>query len=200
MRSTLATGERIDGCHRKIAWFSSTANGISFELGRFVMGSHTTYHVDGNIFRTSPATGNRAKPAGNYFSHTGFYGWYQVGVSMVRVDDIPNNSCLKARDKKSGNVVDFLSVARANGPIVNLVLEFIDPDHLEWLNAPGVESLPNSVEYRMAFESVIAVVTAITDQNELLVWPQDEGFGVSHRNSRFSLNQPGVKYTYEAYG
>lgn len=200
MRATLATDERFDGCHRKVAWFSRTENGISCELGRFVMGSHTTYHVDGNVFRTSPATGNQPNPTGNYFPLTGFSGWYQVGVSMVRVDDIPNNSCLKARDKRSPNVVDFLSVSRANGPIVNLVLELIEPDHLEWLNVPGVEPPPNSVEYRIDFELVIAVVTAITDQNELLVWPKDDGFGVSHRNSRFSLNQSGVSYTYEAYG
>lgn len=199
MRATLATHEKIDGCQRKLAWLSRTANGISYELGRFFMGSHTTYHVDGKVFRTSPATGGRPKPAGQYLPLTVFSGWYQLGVSMIEVDGIGNNSCLKGRDKQTGNIVDFLPVTSADGPIVNLVLEFIEASQLDWLSEPSVAPPPNSIEYRMDFQSVIAIITAITNQKELLVWPQADGFGVAHRNSRFSLNQNGVQYSFEAY-
>lgn len=52
-RLIIATRQQIDGARRKLAWFSRTATDLYFEVGGAFIESHTSYHKDGRIFRTS---------------------------------------------------------------------------------------------------------------------------------------------------
>lgn len=83
MRATLSTKEEYDGQKRKLAWFTREGKGLYFEIGSFFLGSHTSYHVDGNVFRTSPATSSRPRFQGLYTPLDKFCGWVQLGISMV---------------------------------------------------------------------------------------------------------------------
>jgi len=200
MRATIATTEEVDGCQRKIAWFNHTPNGIYFEAGQFFMGSHTSYHVDGNVFRTSPATLDRPRFQGRYLPLNNFKGWYQAGVSMIMTKAIHDNSCVKARDRKRGNYLGQVSLAQINNETINIVIEFLDIDKREWLNNSGIAPPECSISHIIKFDKVLVIVTLLVTENELLVKPQQDGFAVSHQNSRFSLNQKNVEYSYEAYG
>lgn len=66
MRAVITTHESIGGMPRKLAWFARHGKGLYFDIGSSFYGSHTSYHVDGNIFRTSPATGLRPRFQGKY--------------------------------------------------------------------------------------------------------------------------------------
>ena len=74
MRATLVTREEIEGAKRKLAWFAKTSRGLYFEVGGFFRGSHTSYHVDGNVFRTNPATQGQPRFQGTYLPLEEFRG------------------------------------------------------------------------------------------------------------------------------
>jgi hypothetical protein len=199
MRATIATSEELEGCQRKIAWFNYTSKGIYFETGRFFMGSHTSYHVDGNVFRTSPATQDRPRFQGRYLPIADFSGWYQAGVSMIERNAIIDNSCLKSRDRKQGNLIWFVSLKQIQSNVFNIVVEFVESKERAWLDNPEVAPPSGAIFEAFEFNRVMAIVTLLVREDELLVRPLNDGFKVFHHNTRFSLNQKGVQYSYEAY-
>ena len=200
MRATIATAETYGDCQRKIAWFCRNRKGLYFETGAFFLGSHTSYHVNGNIFRTSPTTIGRRRFRGAYLPIDKFEGWYQLGITMVSKDQLLANSCVKGRDRKQGNILCEISLESIPSDILNLVVELIEPKHHEWLNNTHIAQPPNAKVKVLEFENLWVVVTIIGNEDELLIRPLEDGFQVSHFNSRFSANRKDVEYSYEAYG
>src|SRR6266568_3203883 len=111
MRATIATLECFSGTQRKLAWFARQGRGLYFEVGASFTGSHTSYHVDGNMFRTSPATDLRPRFQGQYVPLDQFCGWVGLGFAMVSKEQLGRNPPLKEKDRKSGNILATVSVA-----------------------------------------------------------------------------------------
>ena len=91
MKQVLATKDEIDGFRRKIGWFKRLGDHLYFDLGGLLMGTHTSYHKDGNIFRTSPATNNKAVLQDKHLRLKEFKGWYQLGITMIAKKQIKGN-------------------------------------------------------------------------------------------------------------
>lgn len=196
-RIFLVTKNEYDGCQRKIAWFSKHKNGIYFEVFAFLMGSHTTYHKDGSIWRTSPAI--KKNKIGQFLPLDDFKGWYQLGTSMILKDNLKGNPCLKERERNRVLTVQKVDLEAYPNKIVNNVVEFIEPSYLESMP----EDLKPPQDARVfiidAIEPYI-VLTFLGHEHNLLIRPLEDGFSVSHYNNRYSCNLKGVEYKYEAYG
>jgi hypothetical protein len=200
MRATLSTKEEYNGQKRKLAWFTREGKGLYFEVGSFFLGSHTSYHVDGNVFRTSPATYSRPRFQGLYTPLDKFSGWVQLGITMVSKDRINNNQPLKGRDRKIGNLISEVELISFEANNINLVVELLHEDMYKFLNRPGIQPPEGAVIQTFKLGNLIILITVLGHNNNLLIRPLEDGFQVSHYNSRYSANAPGVKYTYEAYG
>ena len=200
MRATVATLEAYDGCQRKLVWFSRQPKGLYFEAGRLFVGTHTSYHKDGNIFRTSPATLGGPRKQGWHLPIDQFKGWYQLGFTMVLKDQLLNNPCVRNRDRKPADILVEVSIRDLPSPTLNIVLELIEPEQFNLLGNPDVAPPHNAVVHVLKLNNPWVVVTILGHEENLLVRPQDNGFVVSHYNTRYSANLPGVEYNYEAYG
>jgi len=119
---------------------------------------------------------------------------------MVTKQQIQTNSCVKGRDKKRGNIQCEISLKSFQSDILNLVIEFIEPSKNEWLLNANIAPPPNSKIKILKFDDIWVIVTIIGNEDELLVCPLDDGFQVSHYNSRYSANRKDVQYQFEAYG
>lgn len=200
MRATVATLEAYNGCQRKLVWFSRQPKGLYFEAGQLFVGTHTSYHQDGNIFRTSPATRGRPRKQGWHLPIDQFKGWYQLGIVMALKDQLLNNPCVRNKDRKPADILVEVSIRDLPSPTLNIVLELIEPEQFNLLGNPDVAPPHNAVVHVLKLNNPWVVVTILGHEEDLLVRPQDDGFVVSHYNTRYSANLPGVEYNFEAYG
>lgn len=200
MRATLSTREEVAGAKRKLAWFALKGRGLYFEVGSPVFGSHTSYHVDGNVFRTSPATQGRPRFQGRQLPLNDFRGWHQFGIAMVTKTRIAQNPALKGRDQRPGNLVAEVPVAELPADTLNVVVELVHRESLLLVARSGLTAPPGALGYSFSLGELVVVLTVLGRPEELLVQPLPDGFSVRHFNSRFSANAEGVVYTWEAYG
>ncbi len=119
---------------------------------------------------------------------------------MVERNAIKNNSCLKGRDRKQGNQIGLVSLKEIQSNIFNIVVEFVESKDRAWMNTLEVAPPPGAICKAFEFGRVMAIVTLLVREDELLIRPLNDGFKVFHHNTRFSLNQKDVQYSYEAYG
>lgn len=199
MRATLVTTETFSGTQRKLAWFALHGKGLYFEAGGLLWGSHTSYHVDGNVFRTSPASGGRPRFQGKQIALAQFTGWYQLGTVMIQKELLSKNPPLKSRDTRPGNIVAQVPALSLPSATLNIVLEFMHSGQQRLLERADIQPPPEAIEYRLAFGSLIVVATVLGHEQHLLVRPTDKGFTVFHFNDRFTANAAGVTYNFEAY-
>jgi hypothetical protein len=200
MKAILATQEELEGAKRKLAWFAIQGQGLYFEVGGFFMGSHTSYHVDGNVFRTSPATGGRPHLQGRMLPLSEFVGWNQLGIVMVQKSRLPQNPTLKARDTRKSNVIAEVPIESFSATTLNIVIELVHRDQRTLLDGLGLDPPASAVQYSLPLGNTEVVLTILGEESDLLVRPIRDGFNVSHFNDRFTANAKGVTYTCEAYG
>lgn len=199
MRATIATHECFFGTQRKLAWFARQGRGLYFETGAFFIGSHTSYHVDGNMFRTSPATGLRPRFEGQYVPLDQFRGWAQLGFAMVSKEQLARNPPLKARDRKPGNILVTVSIAGLPAGAINLVIELLHRDQRQLLEIREVQPPEYAILKCVELGDLLVVITVLGHDSNLLVRPTANGFQVCHYNDRYSANRPGMTYKFEAY-
>lgn len=198
-RLIISTRQKIDGVRRKLGWFSRTATDLYFEVGGIFLGSHTSYHKDGNIFRTSPATGNRPSLEKRHLPLADFHGFHQLGLSMLRKSALSTEPPVKSRDQKGHSHLQEINLDAFPSEALNFVVELIEPDCEELLHLPELQPPPDAhVVVLRTFQPWVIFTTLGHDHN-LLVRPAPAGFIASHFNSRFSANRPGQQYRYEAY-
>lgn len=195
MRGILATKQYMGGAQRKLAWFKRHPNGLYFEVGGLFQGSHTSYHLDGNIFRTSPATEGRARPQGKRVPLDGFRGWYQLGFSMIAKSRVISNPPVKSRDKKSNIQLQEVDLDLFPSDTLNLFVDLVSIDQARYLASPP----ENAVVMELQFGDLQVLLTVLGHDDNLLVRPTQSGVTVTHFNERYSANQPGRTYTVEAY-
>ena len=200
MRAILATHEEIEGSKRKLAWFALHGRGLYFEVGGFFMGSHTSYHVDGNVFRTSPATAGRPRLQGIMLPLSEFVGWNQLGIFMVKKSRMAQNPALRGRDTRKGNVIAEVSVESFSATTLNVVIELVHRDHHSLLDGLGLDPPASAIQYALPLGNFEALLIILGEDSDLLVRPLANGFNVRHFNDRFTANAKGITYTAEAYG
>lgn len=114
------------GLHRKLAWFSKHEKGIYFEVFALLWGSHTSYHSDGSIWRTSPIV--KKEKIGHYLSLDTFEGGIQLGTTMVSKKLLNKNPFLKKRDSRKALTIQEVDLEKFPSEIINMVIEFIEPE------------------------------------------------------------------------
>lgn len=140
-RVYLVTKGKYEGCQRQLAWFSRHRKDLYFEIFGFFMGSHLSYHRDGRIWRTSPATRRHPDYIKKYFPLDDFKGLYQSDLGMIRKSELLKNPCLKEHDRKKAlalREVDFGAYPRE---IINIVVEFLEPGKQEPIMSKDVAHL-----------------------------------------------------------
>ena len=200
MRISFITKENIDGAQRKVAWFAWQPKGLYYDVGGLLWGCHVSYHVDGNVFRTSPATGGRPRFQGRQVPLTAFDGWQGLGTAMVMRHLLVKNPPLKARDRKPGNVIEEIPILSLDTDSPNIVLELVDDKHRHLLNRPNLQPPPGASQHEARIGSLTVMLTVLGNEEHLLVKPIVNGVRVHHFNDRFTANAKGVTYEYEAYG
>lgn len=124
--------KRKNGLQRKIAWFSKHENGIYFGVLALLLNSHTSYHVDGSIWRTSPTV--KKEKIGHYLSLADFEGGIQLGTIMIDKKLIDKNPLLKKRDEKKARTIQEVDLGIFPSEFINIVIEFIEPKCFKKIN------------------------------------------------------------------
>lgn len=199
MRAIIATDEPIDGDQRKLAWFARNIKGLYFEVGGSFITSHTSYHVDGNVFRTSPATDLHAKFQCRYVPLDQFRGWTRLGFAMISKDQLASNAPVKPKDRKAGSILATVPITQLPSETVNLFVELLHHDRRHWLEMPRVQPPEYAILRCLKLDDLLVVITVLGHESNLLVLPTEDGFQVRHYNDRYSANQQGVTYNFEAY-
>ena len=199
MRAIIATLESLNGSQRKLAWFARQGKGLYFDIGASFTGSHTSYHVDGNTFRTSPATNFRPRFQGKYVPLDQFRGWRQLGFGMVSKEQVARNPTLKVKDRPPKSILDTISLNLLPAETLNLVVELLHRDMRPLLELQELQPPEHAILKFLELGDLLVVVTILGHDNNLLVRPTTNGVQVSHHNARYSAIQPGVTYDFEAY-
>ena len=185
MRATIATQEYYGGCQRKLAWFSRQGNHLYFESAQLLWGAHTSYHADGTVWRTNPATLGRARFQGRLIPINQLKGWVQMGTSLIAKTSIPGNPCVRNKDRKPGNKVIEIPVEDFPSQTINLVLEFTDPTSINRLDDVESTPPPGAQLTVIDLDGILAVVTIIGHDEQLLIRPTEDGSNVRHHNARY---------------
>ncbi len=196
----VATKQEISGYQRKLAWFSLQSRDLYFEMACMLEGGHSSYHKDGSIWRTSPATNKKAKYVKKHHPLDSFHGWFHLGIGMLLKSSLSANPQLKNRDKK--HQIQFIDIDIFPSEALNLVVDLLELDKQELLHAGDMQPPVDAHILEFTSNSLLIFVTILGHDHNLLINPYDGDFkGVTcrHFNRRYSANPPGSKCAFEAY-
>ena len=196
----VATKQKISGCQRKLAWFSLHRRDLYFEMAGMLEGSHSSYHKDGSMWRTSPATNKQARYVKRHYPLDQFQGWFHLGIGMLLKSSLPSNPELKNRDKK--HQIHFVDVDKFPSEALNLVVDLLEPNRKEILQAGDMQPPVDAHILEITSSNLLFFVTILGHDHNLLISPYDGDFkGVTcrHINKRYSANPPGSRCEFEAY-
>lgn len=200
MRIIIATKQEIAGFKRKLAWFSFHGDDLYFEIAGMLDGSHTSYHRDGNLFRTSPATKKRARLFGMHIPLSQFQGLYKLGMGMILKPSLSNNPKIRNRDWRSQ--VYEVDIDQFPNDTINIVAELLESNMIDLISCDSMR--PPKDSYIIEIESTRpwVIITLLGHDHNLLIVPYDgefKGVTLRHYNTRYSASPPGRKISYEAY-
>lgn len=118
---------------------------------------------------------------------------------MIQKERLSGNPPLKPRDEKAGNVIAEVPLAAFPADTLNVVVELLYEGKREWLSRPDVQPPKGASVKLLELDRLLIVLTLLGEDGNLLVRPTPDGFTVSHNNTRYSANAPGVTYMWEAY-
>ncbi len=196
----IATKQEIRGFYRKLAWFSLHSRDLYFEMAGMLEGSHTSYHQDGRLWRTSPATNKRARFIKEHCPLEQFQGWYQLGLGMVLKSSLHNSPELKSKDRK--HQVYQVDIDQFPSDALNLVAELLDPQKSSLLDEEEMHPPADAQVIKIVSSNPWIIVTILGHDHNLLVAPYDgdfKGVRCRHINKRYSASLPGSRYSFEAY-
>jgi hypothetical protein len=199
-RIVIATKQSIEGAQRKLAWFSLHKNDLYFEMAGMLGGSHCSYHRDGRLFRTSPATERHANLIATHLPLPQFEGWHRLGLGMVLKSSLAINPALKDKDKKSQ--IHQIDIDLFPSDALNLMAELLDSAGRSLLSNPEMYPPPDAQVIEVSIPPLWVFITVLGHSHNLLISPYDGEFrGVvcRHLNKRYSANPPGRSCYLEAY-
>jgi hypothetical protein len=199
-RIVIATRQTIDGVQRKLAWFSVHPNDLYCEITVMPEGSHNSYHKDGNMFRTSPATDQRATLMSTRLPWSQFKGWCKLGLGVVLKSSLAENPPLRSRDRKGFIHEVDIDVFPSNA--LNLMAELADSAGRSYLSSPEMCPPPDAQVIELPIPPFWIIVTILGHTHNLLISPYDgqfQGVTCRHFNNRYSANPAGSSCYLEAY-
>jgi len=200
LKIVVATQQSIGGVQRKLAWFSRHKNDLYFELAGMLEGSHSSYHRDGKLFRTSPATQKHANLIARHLPLSQFQGWHRLGLGMVLKSSLARNPALKSKDRKCQ--VHEVDIDLFPSDALNLMAGLLDSGGRSLLNDPEMYPPPDAHVVKVDVPPLWIFITILGHSHNLLISPYDGAFqGVTcrHFNKRYSANPPGRSCYLEAY-
>lgn len=183
-----------------MAWFSVHKSDLYYEMAGFHDGSHSSYHKDGSIWRTSPATEKKPKYIKRHYPLKHFQGWLNIGIGMLLKTALINNPELKNKDKKY--CIQYVDLDSFPCDSLNLVIELLKSNHKELLQSKDMEPPRDAQVFEYWMEEISILVTILGHEHNLLVSPYDGDFkGVTcrHFNKRYTASPPGGNMEFEAY-
>lgn len=196
----IATEQVISGCKRKLAWFKIHKRDLYFEMAAIMDGSHSSYHKDGSIWRTSPATNKKPKLVKRHYPLNNLRGWFPLGIGMLLKTSLPNNPKLKDSDKKHD--LKLVDIDLFPSDSLNIVVDIVDISQKNILNTLDMLPPKDALLLEFTANTYIINVTLLGHDHNLLVCPYDVEFkGVTcrHFNKRYSASPPGGVVEFEAY-
>jgi len=196
----LATKQEISGNRRKLAWFSIQKRDLYFEMAGFHEGSHSSYHKDGSIWRTSPATNKKAKYVKHHYPLNRFHGWFKLGMGMLLKAALPHDPELKARDKK--HQIQLVDIDCFPSEALNIVVDLIETKRRDLLQTEDMQPQPDAQIFEFIANNLSILVTILGHEHNLLISPYDGDFkGVTcrHFNKRYTASPKGEQIAFEAY-
>jgi len=200
LKFIVATKKEILGYQRKIAWFSVHKRDLYFEMAGLLEGSHSSYHKDGSIWRTSPATNKKPKFVKLHYPLNSFCGWLSLGMGMLLKTSFPHNPELKARDKK--HHLNFVDIDCFPSDALNIVVDLIEISQKNMLQEENMQPPKDALVFEFISNNVMLLITILGHDHNLLICPYDGDFkGVKcrHFNKRYSASPPGGQVDFEAY-
>jgi len=196
----LATKQEIFGSRRKLAWFSIHKRDLYFEMAGFHEGSHSSYHKDVSIWRTSPATNKKAKYVKHHYPLARFHGWFELGMGMLLKAALPNDSVLKASDKK--HQVQLVDIDCFPSEALNIVVDLIETKRRDLLQTEDMQPPADSQIFEFTAGDLSIITTILGHEHNLLISPYVGDFkGVTcrHFNKRYTASPKGEQVVFEAY-
>jgi len=196
----VATKQEILGYQRKLAWFSLHKRDLYFEMAGILEGSHSSYHKDGSIWRTSTATNKKPKYVKHHYPLNRFHGWFNLGMGMLLKSSFPYNPELKARDKK--HQIQFIDIDCFPSEALNIVVDLIETDQKNLLQKEDMQPPVDAQVFEFISNNLLIFVTILGHDHNLLISPYNGDFkGVTcrHFNRRYTASPPGGKIDFEAY-
>ena len=196
----IASEQEISGYHRKLAWLALHSRDLYFEMAGVLDGSHSSYHKDGTMWRTSPATNKRAEFQKCHFPLNQFQGWFNLGLGMLLKSSLENNPKLKKKDKKYH--IHFVNIDMFPSKALNIVVDLLEPNRLDLFLPRDMQPPTDAHIIEITSSNPWIFVTILGHDHNLLISPYNGDFkGVTcrHFNKRYSASLPGSRYAFEAY-
>lgn len=196
----LAIKQEILENQRKLAWFSIHNRDLYFEMVGCHEGSHFSYHKDGSIWRTSPATNKKAKYVKHHYPLNRFHGWFKLGMGMLLKTSLPHAPELKAKDKK--HQVQFVDIDCFPSEALNIVVDLIETNRKDLLQKDDMQPQADAQIFEFKANKLSILVTILGHEHNLIISPYYGDFkGVTcrHFNKRYTASPIGEQIAFEAY-
>lgn len=200
----LITKDKYDGHQRTIGFIRDMGKHIYYDfLSHKVQlttkqdGSHFSYHEDGSIWRTSAGIGK--EKLAQTVPLKKFNSYYDLGITHFNKNIIPDLKPFKESNRKKSYIIE-LDIESYEAEYINIVLEMIHTDFYDkFILHPEASYPPNALNYKRKINHNIFIeITVLSRNDNQLIVVENDGFICNHYNKRFSANDKGANYYYEA--
>lgn len=160
-------------------------------------GSHYSYHEDGSIWRTSAGIGKEQLTATVPLKK--FNSYYNLCMTHFKKDIVTDLKAFKEGNRKKAFVIE-LDIENYESEHVNIVLDMIHVDFYDKFTLHPEASYPPNAEIfkRKLNNNIFIEITVLSKRDNQLIVAKDDGFTCNHYNKRFTANDQGATYNYEA--
>jgi hypothetical protein len=204
-RLIIITKNQYGGHQRKIGFFEFSNTGANeyslyYNFGN-LNGAHTSYHKDGNIYRTSPATGinpstgtKKAKFITNKIPLESFNGLFQLEIfsfSKNTIIDLPKirQKYYKSKECETNKIYE-IDIESFPSSTINIISELIEPGFEFNLPKHEICAPKNAVSKLFTELSPWINLTILGHPDNLLITlGEEEGYTENNFNKRFSATR-----------
>jgi len=191
----IVTKDKYAGRKRTLGFFRFQNEDLYYDFGS-LKGSHNSYHRDGSEWRTSLATGERAKRQGSHVPLRNLTGLHQLGVVMFSKDLIPKLPSVK--DKYYRELFYEVDLDALPSNQFNVVIEIMEP-YFDLTSNMQMAYPPDAIVKEFKETKPWLLLTVLGHEHNLLVSATNKHTKVTHFNNRFSANESGKSYSSELY-
>jgi hypothetical protein len=195
-RIYIITKDKYLGRKRTLGFFRFQNEDLYYDFGS-LKGSHNSYHRDGSEWRTSLATGERAKKQGTHVPLREITGLYNLGVVMFSkklIAKLPHT-----KEKYYKDLFCEIDIETLPSDQFNVVIELMEPN----FKIPETDSemaYPPDASIKEFRETrPWLILTVLGHEHNLLISATEAHTTVNHFNNRFTANRKNQSYSSELY-